>query len=87
MPLIKIINWIKVDSIKVDPNNPQSKVDRGGTIINPIPTSSISVELLIDGVRNKIRIDPPYSRQKVIDAINLDTLPRRKTDEGVEFTI
>ena len=87
MALIKIIDWKQIDSIGVDSSNPESKVDRDGTIINPIPVSEILVELLVDGVSNSVSITPPYSRAKVVAKIHSELLDKRKTDEGAEFEV
>ena len=87
MPLVRILDWEQTDSIGVDPNNIESKVDRDGTIINPIPTSHIQVDILVDGVKRMVFIKPPYSRAKVITKIKSEILAKMQEDEGKEFTV
>jgi len=87
MAQVKIIDWEQRDSIGVDPSNAESKVDKTGTIQNPIPTSHIHVHILVDGVRHMVVIKPPYSRAKVITKIKSEILSKMKEDEGKEFTV
>ena len=85
MALIRIVNWEQRDSIKEDPNNLGVKPD--GTIMNPVPTSNIHVDILVDGVEDRVVIKPPYSRAKVITKIKSEILSNMKEDEGQEFTV
>lgn len=86
MALIKILAWEQRDSIGVDPNNPESRVENS-TIINPISTSHIHVHLLVDGEKEKVVIDPPYNKGRVIAKIKTEILSNKKEDEGKEFTV
>lgn len=91
MPLItiKVLDWDIVKGvIGVDRNNPNSKVAKDGTIINPRTFDIINVVVEIQGQRETFQIEAPYDRNKLIAKIKPYLESKfTKTDVGASFEV
>jgi len=90
---LKIIDWKQSDGIiAVDKDNPDSYIEEDGTIKNPKTLSVVSVDLELDGEVVGVTIEPPYSRSKVIKAVqekylDNDAPEKKGQDIGAEFDV